>query len=211
VGRYTPRPLSPDIEPWDRQPGEPERHYSYFTHYRDMGRARTLANAAEALTAMGASVSYGHTRNLAARWSWVDRAAAWDREQDRLYAERMVERRRELAEREAGLAWAVVRRAAGRLSRLTDSDVDRVPLLDVIRCADTALRWLHDAYGVGILPAAGGRRTPTTPGTTGAGVPAGAGPDLPDPVALSPEEQVRELREIRDSVTRQLEALGVSE
>jgi hypothetical protein len=202
VTSYQPQPLSEDVEPWERQPGESERHYSYFAHYRDTGRTRTLANAAEALAAMGARLSYRHARNLAARWSWLDRAAAWDREQDRVYAAEMAGKRRELAERESRLAWAMVAKVAGRLNRLTDAEVDQVTLPELARCAHLAFGWLHTV--IPDQPAAATPAARTRPAAVEEDT-------LPDPSLMSTAEQVEELLGLRAAIDRQLDALGIAD
>lgn len=87
--------------PWERQPWDTPKEWAAFTVYRDLGQERSLVRTAEAL---------GRTRQLIADWSsrynWVQRAGAWDAEQDRL---RLVAQQREvvaMAQRHARSAMA---------------------------------------------------------------------------------------------------------
>lgn len=60
---------------WTRLPGEPTNAYTKFCIYRDLGHGRTLVGAAQA---RGNEAPGGGLRQMAARWSWVLRAAAFD-------------------------------------------------------------------------------------------------------------------------------------
>jgi hypothetical protein len=69
----------PNATPWERLPGETAKAFHAFTVYRDLApNDRSHPNAAREL---------GKHVSLCARWSamfdWVNRAAAWDDEQDR--------------------------------------------------------------------------------------------------------------------------------
>ncbi|MFU8849402.1 hypothetical protein ACNAW0_00180 [Micromonospora sp. SL1-18] len=115
----------PEVLPWDRQRGEPERAYGYFALYRDLGRTRTVAKVAEQV-----HKSRDYLHKLATRWKWVQRAQAWDREEDRLYAEGLAEQRRDMARRHARVASALQAKLVARLqtldaSKLTPGDVAR--------------------------------------------------------------------------------------
>ncbi|WP_319461270.1 hypothetical protein [Micromonospora sp. RTP1Z1] len=115
----------PEILPWDRQPREPEKAYGYFVLYRDLGRTRTVAKVAEQV-----HKSRDYLHKLATRWKWVQRAQAWDREEDRLYVEGLAEQRRDMARRHARVASALQAKLVARLqtldaSKLTPGDVAR--------------------------------------------------------------------------------------
>ena len=115
----------PAVVPWDRQEREPETAYSYFSLYRDLGRTRTVAKVAGEV-----NKSRNYIHNLAATWRWVQRAQAFDREQDRIYGEGMAERRRDMADRHARIAGALQAKIVARLQnidaqRLTPSDISR--------------------------------------------------------------------------------------
>ncbi|SCL70357.1 hypothetical protein GA0070606_5375 [Micromonospora citrea] len=115
----------PEVLAWDRQRSEPERAYGYFALYRDLGRARTVAKVAEQV-----NKSRDYLHKLATTWKWVQRAAAWDREEDRLYAEGLAEQRRDMARRHARIASALQGKLVTRLqnldaSKLTPGDIAR--------------------------------------------------------------------------------------
>ena len=67
-----------EIEPWERQPGETEKAYEAFLIYKNLGPGRTVTEVAKKLS---------KSRQLMARWcshyGWTDRAAAYDRENER--------------------------------------------------------------------------------------------------------------------------------
>jgi hypothetical protein len=69
-------------DPWERQPKESARAYEAFVAYRDMGPGRAVRAVAREL---------GKSVTLIGRWSsahhWVERAEAWDAEQDRVRLE----------------------------------------------------------------------------------------------------------------------------
>jgi hypothetical protein len=87
-----------------RRPGESPRAFASFTAYRDLpAGTRSVAKAAEVL---GKSVNTLH------RWSrehdWVDRAAAWDGEQDRVGRQARLDAIREANERHVRMARAML-------------------------------------------------------------------------------------------------------
>lgn len=87
-------------EPWEQQSGESTQAFEAFAAYRDLGAARSVAKVARELV---------KSTTLLFRWSkqyaWVMRAAAYDREQDRVFlAERQA--RRDIARRHAKVAQA---------------------------------------------------------------------------------------------------------
>lgn len=65
--------------PWERQPRETPKAFEAFCAYRDMGTDRSCSKVAAVV---------GKSFSLMQQWSqkngWVERAAAWDDEQDRL-------------------------------------------------------------------------------------------------------------------------------
>lgn len=84
---------------WERQPGESEQMYRRFVAYRDAGLARTTRDLA---VIMKKSVSY--LQGVAWRHQWHRRAVAWDAEQERLFAARLVgERQRMVTTHLAGV------------------------------------------------------------------------------------------------------------
>lgn len=114
--------------PWERQEKETPKPYEAFCIYRDMGTQRSVRKVAEEL---------GKSETLIFRWSsaynWVERAAAWDDEQDRIAR---LEQNKEIAKmrkRHAGLAQAMLVKAAMALQRIPD---DEIKAGDVTRMVD---------------------------------------------------------------------------
>lgn len=130
----------PEILPWDRQHSEPEKAYGYFVLYRDLGRTRTVAKVA---TEVNKSRDYLH--KLATVWKWVQRAQAWDREEDRLYVEGLAEQRRDMAKRHARIASAL---QAKLVTRLQNLDPSKLSPGDVARWLEVATRVERLALGL---------------------------------------------------------------
>lgn len=79
------KPKGTEAPAWTRQEGESTTNYEAFCAYRDMGNERSLAKVGEKL---------GKSTALMERWSakfnWVERAAAWDVEADRLATQKLL-------------------------------------------------------------------------------------------------------------------------
>lgn len=123
-------------EPWERQPDETPKPYEAFCAYRDMGSERSLAKVGEKL---------GKSAALMERWSakygWVNRAALWDDEQERIEREiaqkEQVKEIRSMRKRHADLAKAMLIKSAKALARIPD---DEIKPADVSRMVDVASR-----------------------------------------------------------------------
>ena len=121
-------------EPWERRENESTKAYEAFCIYRDMGRERSLAKVAEKQQKSG---------SLIGRWSrendWVDRAAKWDDEQERIEREiaqkEQVKAIRDMRKRHADLAQAMLIKSARALARIPD---DEIKPGDVSRMVDIA-------------------------------------------------------------------------
>ncbi|MGW1761032.1 hypothetical protein [Streptomyces mirabilis] len=134
-----PIPLAPDIDPWERQPGETPRRHGQFVTYRDLGRTRTLTQAAQSLT-----LAYGHVRNLAVEGRWRERVEAYDRHLDRQYEAMWLEERRKAAETDAKILGAAIGKLAQRLGTLNAADLTPG---DFIRLMDVAMRHRRVLFG----------------------------------------------------------------
>jgi len=117
-------------ETWERQSGESVRAFEAFTVYRDLGPARSVSKTAREL---------GKARSLVGRWSrtyaWVLRAAAWDREQDRIFLAEQQQARRDIARRHARLAQAFLGKAVARLQGLDPRELSPGDLLRFFQVA----------------------------------------------------------------------------
>src|SRR5688572_3207640 len=134
---YDKRPPAPfrldgSLDPWERQPAESDRMYARFRTYLELGRTRTLTNAAEILTSTGDETKLhgAYIRELSARFRWVERCGAYDREQDRLERERLVEQRRDMIKRHRAIANDLSAKAKSALGKLA---VEKITPLDIVR------------------------------------------------------------------------------
>jgi hypothetical protein len=118
------------VEPWERQVAESVQAFEAFAVYRDLGPARSLTKAARELD---------KSRTLLGRWSrqyaWVMRAAAYDREQDRLFLAEQRQARRDIARRHAKLAQAFLAKAVARLQGLDPRELTPGELLRYFQVA----------------------------------------------------------------------------
>lgn len=128
-------------EPWERITGESAPAFQAFAAYRDMGADRSLAKVAQQL---------GKSTTLVERWSardfWVNRVAAWDEEQDRIWRAQMVASRREVGKRQLRIANAMQGRLVDALSRL---DVDTMTARDLGYWLQVTTQVQRDALGQG--------------------------------------------------------------
>jgi hypothetical protein len=124
--------IQPD--PWEQQPGEPNRWYARFESFRLAGPSRSLLGGvnADRLARGGSrsrSVPQAWAKN-AKRWRWRERAQAWDqaqRQEARLARARDIEEmnRRHLHEAQALQSKAFQRLKVLELDRLSPADVLR--------------------------------------------------------------------------------------
>lgn len=121
-------------QPWERRQDESTKAYEAFSTYRDMGRERSLSKVAEKLQ---------KSDTLIGRWSrtygWVERAAKWDDEQDRLEREIAQKEQqkaiKDMRKRHADLGQAMLIKAARALAKIPD---DEIKPQDISRMVDVA-------------------------------------------------------------------------
>jgi hypothetical protein len=115
---------------WERRSGESVQAFEAFAVYRDLGPVRSVTRVARELH---------KSRTLVGRWSrsfaWVMRAAAYDREQDRVFLAEQAQARRDVARRHAKLAQAVQGKAVARLQTLDPRELSPSELLRYIQVA----------------------------------------------------------------------------
>ncbi|MER5546452.1 hypothetical protein ACWDBP_44165 [Streptomyces sp. NPDC001233] len=118
------------VDPWERQGHESAPAFEAFAVYRDLGSARSVTKVAREL---------GKSRALVGRWSrqyaWVMRAAAYDREQDRVFLAEQQQARRDIARRHAKLAQAFLGKAVARLQALDPRELSPSDLLRYFQVA----------------------------------------------------------------------------
>lgn len=99
--------------PWERQPGEGVKAFEAFNTYMLMGTERSLSKVAYELN---------KSRTLMAKWSglwnWVDRAAAWDVEQEKLARKEQIEEIKKMRKRHAMMSAKALTAANMGLSNL---------------------------------------------------------------------------------------------
>lgn len=81
-------------DPWERQPTESSKAYSGFCLYRDGGKARSLTKVAKVLGKSHRSVAI-----WSARYLWVKRVDAFERNADREHLALLAEQRKEMRTR----------------------------------------------------------------------------------------------------------------
>lgn len=178
--------LAPDRDPWEIQPGESDKAYAQFRAYLEPGPRRSIKQATEILGATrGRNMSVHYLQQVAAAKRWTERAAAWDRANDREFMLRMVEKRRELVENESKIANAFLAKIIPRIRRITDVDMDRVSPVELGRLVELVMRLMRDAHGVPdkTTTASTVQKDLETPG------------DMGDRDDMSDEEKLAQLRE----------------
>lgn len=139
VKELKPLALDPDLDAWERQPGETVKRFAQFAAYRDAGRTRTMRKVAETL-----ALHAGYVRQVAAAMLWVQRAEAFDRNRDELHQVQWLEQRRQAADNDAKLLNSALGKVAQRLQTL---DVRELEVPDLIRLMDVAVRHRRALFG----------------------------------------------------------------
>lgn len=110
--------MAKQIDPWERQEGESTKAFEAFCVYRDMGIQRSLSKVSEKLQ---------KSDTLMGRWSrtydWVERAAAWDSEQDRIIRQQQLDDIKKMRKRHASLAEDMLLKAAQALKFIPEDEV----------------------------------------------------------------------------------------
>lgn len=124
--------MAKDVKPWERQDGETPKQFEAFAVYRDMGEERSLAKVGRAL---------GKSKALMDRWSsansWVERALAWDDEQDRIARQEQIKDIKKMRKRHADVANAMIVAATKGLKSIMENPKDIKPN-DVARLVEVA-------------------------------------------------------------------------
>jgi hypothetical protein len=112
-------------KPWERIPGEGERAYTAFTHYRDLGSERNLRRVGQDLGKSRQAIE-----ELSHRWNWVERVLAYDDHLDQQALATVEKEYRRMALRQARLGM--------RLQGYGDKEITRLESQDEELDADTA-------------------------------------------------------------------------
>lgn len=146
-------------QPWERRESESTKAYEAFCTYRDMGRERSLSKVAEKLQ---------KSETLMGRWSgahsWVDRAAKWDDEQERIERETAQKEQakaiKNMRERHAKLAEAMLIKAAKGLARIPDDEIKPGDISRMVDVASKLERISRGDVGEVVEERDGGKATP---------------------------------------------------
>lgn len=146
-------------QPWERREKESTKAYEAFCIYRDMGRERSLSKVAAKLE---------KSETLMGRWSgehkWVDRAAKWDDEQDRIEREiaqkEQAREIREMRKRHADLAKVMLIKSAKALARIPDDDIKPGDISRMVDVASKLERISRGDVGEVVEERDGGKATP---------------------------------------------------
>lgn len=126
-------------EPWERQIGETSKAYQAFCVYRDMGPDRSLRKVARTL-----HKSLTIIRDWSVKYNWVERAAEWDAEQDRIIRKENEEARKKMLKVHAELGNALLVKAARGLKNLPD---DALTAFDIARLVEVGSKLERLARG----------------------------------------------------------------
>lgn len=146
-------------KPWERQPEETTKAFEAFCTYRDMGRERSLSKVAEKQQKSG---------SLIGRWSrendWVNRAAKWDDEQERIERETAQKEQakaiKDMRKRHADLGQAMLIKAARALARIPDDEVKPGDISRMVDVASKLERISRGDVGEVVEERDGGHATP---------------------------------------------------
>jgi hypothetical protein len=150
--------LDADRYPWDQQPRESSRQYQRFLHYRDLGRMRSLTAVNKLLTGLGDKLTYGTIRIQSHLYRWAERAQAYDRHQDDLDRERVVQARRDMIDRHQRVASALLTKALTALRTTEPEDLDPADIVRWVKLAtDIEIRALGEpSHTIAVTGPAGG-------------------------------------------------------
>ena len=89
-------------KPWERQPKETDRAYSYFCTFRDMGPGRSLAKLSVLVNKHLSPLAH-----LSVKFKWIERVNAWTDELERIKADAVIKELKEMTKRHSNHAQAI--------------------------------------------------------------------------------------------------------
>lgn len=103
---------------WERQPGEGIKPFEAFNTYMLMGTERSLSKVANELnkstTLMG---------KWSSQWKWVERAAAWDVEQEKLARKDQIEAIKKMRKRHATIATQMLAKVTKKMQKMSEDEL----------------------------------------------------------------------------------------
>lgn len=122
--------------PWERQDRETPKAFEAFCVYRDMGTERSASKVANIV-----GKSYSLMQQWCNKYGWVDRAAAWDDEQDRIKREAeqkaQIEAIKEMRKRHTKVAVKMINKADAALDEILAGEIKPA---DIPRIVDIATK-----------------------------------------------------------------------
>jgi hypothetical protein len=123
---------APKPEPWERQPGEPNRWFARFENYLRTGPGRSLLGAVNSERAKSGkhrqTAIPGSWSRAAAQWRWKARAEVWDEQERQKARETHARDIAEMNARHIQEAQALQRKAIERLKSLELNDISAADL-----------------------------------------------------------------------------------
>lgn len=127
-------------EPWGRMDGETDRHYLYFTTYRNLGLVRDYKAVSKRY-----NVGKSYLWDLAKQFNWADRVLAWDLLREQVYTREMLQGVRDMAQEHVRIAkdgltamaatFAAISRRQKRNPAEFDAELDGIPIKSLITIA----------------------------------------------------------------------------
>ena len=104
--------------PWEQQPGEGVKAFEAFNTYMLMGTERSLDKVAYEL-----NKSRGLMAKWSGTWKWVERAAAWDIEQENNARKDQIKEIKEMRKRHAKLATQMLAKVTKRMLKMPEEEL----------------------------------------------------------------------------------------
>lgn len=106
-------------DPWEKQPWETALQYRMFTIYRDLDvEERSVRRVCNITGRAPKTLEVYSAEN-----KWVERAAAWDNEQDRIIRAENLKAIKKMRKKHADVANAMILKAAKALQRIPDDEI----------------------------------------------------------------------------------------
>lgn len=118
------------IKPWERQPGESEQAFEAFALYRDAGAERAISQVAQRLSKSRALIA-----KWSSRWSWVERAAAYDNDLERQAHREKQKLVADTRKRQLQIAMQLEKKALEALNMLQPEEMSPRDIKEMLRLA----------------------------------------------------------------------------
>jgi len=135
-----PDPLEPDA--YERLPGEPAAAYGYFTTFCQLGPGRKIKDLAEKV-----KPSRTYLYRLASEWGWKERAAAYDRNEDRAVHLQVRAARVQLARQYLAVSAGMLVHSARYVAAMTPEKLAEMTPNEIARWSKTAVELGRAALG----------------------------------------------------------------